>query len=46
MDCEVPEDPPAFGRVHPKWKTPYVAILVQAVLATQEDWEKERGAPE
>ncbi|MEP6618693.1 MAG: APC family permease [bacterium] len=26
--------PPAFGRVHPKWKTPYVAILVQAVLAT------------
>jgi amino acid transporter len=26
--------PPAFGRVHPKWKTPYVAILVQAALAT------------
>jgi amino acid transporter len=26
--------PPAFGRVHPKWKTPYVAILTQAVLAT------------
>jgi glutamate:GABA antiporter len=26
--------PPAFGRVHPKWKTPYVAILVQATLAT------------
>jgi amino acid transporter len=26
--------PPAFGRVHPKWKTPYVAILVQAILAT------------
>jgi amino acid transporter len=26
--------PPAFGRVHPKWKTPYVAILVQAGLAT------------
>lgn len=26
--------PPAFGRVHPKWQTPYVAILVQAVLAT------------
>jgi amino acid transporter len=26
--------PPSFGRVHPKWKTPYVAILVQAVLAT------------
>jgi amino acid transporter len=26
--------PPAFGRVHPKWKTPYVAILVQASLAT------------
>jgi amino acid transporter len=26
--------PPAFGRVHPTWKTPYVAILVQATLAT------------
>jgi glutamate:GABA antiporter len=26
--------PPAFGRVHPRWKTPYVAIIVQAALAT------------
>ena len=26
--------PPAFGRVHPRWKTPYVAILTQAALAT------------
>ena len=26
--------PPAFGRIHPRWKTPYVAILTQAVLAT------------
>jgi amino acid transporter len=26
--------PPAFGKVHPKWRTPYVAILVQASLAT------------
>jgi len=26
--------PPAFGRVHPRWKTPYVAIIVQALLAT------------
>ena len=26
--------PPAFGQVHPRWKTPYVAILTQAVLAT------------
>ncbi len=26
--------PPAFGRVHPKWQTPYVAILTQAILAT------------
>jgi glutamate:GABA antiporter len=26
--------PPAFGRIHPKWQTPYVAILTQAVLAT------------
>lgn len=26
--------PPAFGRVHPRWGTPHVAILVQATLAT------------
>jgi amino acid transporter len=26
--------PPAFGRIHPRWRTPYVAILVQAALAT------------
>ena len=26
--------PAAFGRVHPRWGTPYVAILVQAVIAT------------
>lgn len=25
--------PAAFGRVHPKWNTPYVAMAVQAVLA-------------
>lgn len=24
--------PAAFGKLHPKWKTPYVAILVQAVI--------------
>jgi amino acid transporter len=26
--------PPAFGRIHPKWGTPYIAILVQAALST------------
>ncbi|HTS87593.1 MAG TPA: APC family permease [Gemmatimonadales bacterium] len=26
--------PKGFGRIHPKWRTPYVAILVQAGLAT------------
>ena len=26
--------PPAFGRIHPRWKTPYVAILVQSAFAT------------
>jgi glutamate:GABA antiporter len=26
--------PKGFGRVHPRWHTPYVAILVQATLAT------------
>ena len=25
--------PEAFGRLHPKWGTPYVAIMVQAVVA-------------
>src|SRR5688500_3982166 len=26
--------PPAFGRLHPRWGTPYVTIVVQAALAT------------
>jgi amino acid transporter len=26
--------PAAFGRIHPKWQTPYVAMAVQAVLAS------------
>lgn len=26
--------PPAFGKIHPRWHTPYVAILVQAIIAT------------
>jgi len=25
--------PEAFGRIHPKWKTPYVSILVQAIVS-------------
>jgi amino acid transporter len=25
--------PAAFGKIHPRWKTPYVAILVQAVFS-------------
>ena len=25
--------PPAFAKLHPKWRTPYVAIIVQAVLS-------------
>jgi amino acid transporter len=25
--------PPAFGALHPKWHTPYVALLVQAAIA-------------
>ena len=25
--------PPAFGRVHPRWHTPHVALLVQAAIA-------------
>jgi amino acid transporter len=26
--------PPAFGRLHPKWKTPHVALLTQGVACT------------
>ena len=26
--------PPAFGRIHPRWQTPHLAILVQGVIAT------------
>jgi glutamate:GABA antiporter len=25
--------PKAFGKIHPKWRTPYISILVQAVLS-------------
>ncbi len=26
--------PAAFGRIHPRWQTPYVGLLVQGVIAT------------
>ena len=26
--------PAAFGRIHPRWQTPYVGLLVQGALAT------------
>jgi amino acid transporter len=26
--------PPALGKVHPSWKTPYLAILIQGILST------------
>ncbi len=26
--------PEAFGKIHPRWKTPYIVILTQAVLAS------------
>jgi glutamate:GABA antiporter len=25
--------PPAFGKIHPRWRTPYVSMLVQAIAA-------------
>jgi amino acid transporter len=25
--------PPAFGKIHPRWKTPYISMLVQAILS-------------
>ena len=41
--------PPAFGKIHPKWRTPYVSILVQAaasaaVLLLSQINETTRGA--
>ncbi len=26
--------PPAFSKIHPRWRTPYIAIIVQASIAT------------
>jgi amino acid transporter len=25
--------PPSFGKVHPRWQTPYISILVQAIIS-------------
>jgi len=25
--------PPAFGKIHPRWKTPHISILVQAIIS-------------
>jgi glutamate:GABA antiporter len=25
--------PPAFGKIHPKWRTPYISMLVQALIS-------------
>jgi len=41
--------PPAFGKIHPKWKTPWVAILVQAVISgaillLTQSWETVKSA--
>ena len=30
IDCYLP---PAFGKIHPRWKTPWVSILVQAIIS-------------
>ncbi|MGA2811025.1 MAG: APC family permease [Candidatus Acidiferrum sp.] len=30
IDCYLPA---AFGKIHPRWKTPYISILVQAVAS-------------
>jgi glutamate:GABA antiporter len=41
--------PPAFGKIHPKWRTPYISMLVQAiasgaVLLVSQISETTRGA--
>ena len=35
--------PPAFGALHPRWRTPYVALLVQAVIAALFIWLGQAG---
>jgi amino acid transporter len=35
--------PPAFGRLHPRWRTPYVALLVQAAIALVFIWLGQTG---
>jgi glutamate:GABA antiporter len=25
--------PPSFGKIHPRWRTPYISILVQAIIS-------------
>jgi amino acid transporter len=46
IDCYLPK---AFGKIHPRWKTPYVAIIVQAfvsgvILLLSQISETTRGA--
>ncbi len=35
--------PSAFGALHPRWRTPYVALLVQAVIAALFIWLGQAG---
>jgi len=35
--------PPAFGALHPRWRTPYVALLVQAAIAALFIWLGQAG---
>jgi amino acid transporter len=35
--------PPAFGALHPRWRTPYVALLVQAGIAALFVWLGQAG---
>jgi amino acid transporter len=35
--------PEAFGRLHPRWRTPYVALLVQAAIAALFIWLGQAG---
>src|SRR5207247_5343793 len=36
--------PPAFGALHPRWRTPYVALLVQAAIAALFIWIGKAGS--
>jgi amino acid transporter len=36
--------PAYFGKIHPKWKTPYISILIQAVISAAILWLSQKNS--